>query len=796
MKAPGFVLALSLVLSIASTLNIRGADLAGAPFTWLILSPIPVVANGRNELADDANHAKAFAADLLAEAGGEARIMPRLGGKVSAQGVEREWKAAIPGFRVNLRDEAENEEDNQIAYAATEFEVSSATDAWLGVGSDDGVKVWLNGELVHEKWVRRGVAADDDVVSIKLRSGKNRLLLKIQNRSGGWGFACRLMNAEQQAARLITAAREGNLSTLRELIKRGFDLNGRTPDGLTPYLAAQRWGQQAVAEFLAQNGADVHVPAPPLANLVNAVFQEWNVTNGPGCGVAIIEKGKVVFEQGYGIANLEYEAPIKPDTVFHVASVSKQFTAMAVVLLEADGKLGLEDDVHKFLPELPDYGAKITIRHLLQHTSGLRDQWQTMALAGWNMQDVITQDQILRMMFRQKELNFPPGTRHLYCNGGYTLLAEIVSRVAGKPFPLFCAERIFTPLGMAHTHFHQDLTQLVPGRAYSYEKTRHGYAAAPLNYANVGATSLFTTAGDLVKWLDNFRVAKVGGVAGIARLQEGAVLADGTKIPYGLGITLGDFRGVRTISHGGADAGYRSEVLWFPEQEWGVAILSNSAEFNPWAVARTVASVCLQEKLSNPSPKNAEPERRFLTLEPAELEKYAGFYRLPAINQSFQTAVRAGKLYVVSLDHAPFELRATGPARFYLTEFQADIEFSGKGESGMVVKVIETESVTEGERTNSPGPVEADLSVYVGTYWSEELETQYTIAVREGKLFAQHAHHGEFALVPTFRDEFSTRQWFSSDVKFLRDGAGQIVGLTLGGGRVKAIQFTRSRSKL
>ena len=170
--------------------------------------------------------------------------------------------------------------------------------------------------------------------------------------------------------------------------------------------------------------------------------------------------------------------------------------------------------MHKYLPELPDYGHPITLRQLLQHTSGIRDQWQTLGLAGWRLDDVITQKQILGLLFRQKELNFAPGTAHLYSNGGYTLAAEVVARVSGKPFPDFCQERIFGPLAMTRTHFHQDHRRIVHDRAYSYEKSGEGYQASPLNYANVGATSLFTTAPDLVHWLDNFREPKVGGPRG------------------------------------------------------------------------------------------------------------------------------------------------------------------------------------------------------------------------------------------------------------------------------------------
>ena len=354
---------------------------------------------------------------------------------------------------------------------------------------------------------------------------------------------------------------------------------------------------------------------------IDSIFQEWSKPGSPGAQVAVIQHGKLVYQKGYGRASLEYDIPVTTETIYHVASVSKQFTAMALALLEQDGKLSLEDDVHKYLPELPEYGHTVTIRQLLQHTSGVRDQWQTLALAGWRLDDVITQEQILRVLFRQKELNFPPGTKHVYSNGGYTLAAEIVARVSGKPFPAFCQERIFRPLEMTYTHFHQDLRQLVPNRAYSYEKTDGGYQALPLNYANVGATSLFTTASDLVRWLDNFREPKVGGGAAIERLQEKAVLSNGEKVDYGLGISLGRYRGLKTISHGGGDAGYRSFVLWFPEEELGVAVVSGLASFDSGGTANKVADVFLADKTSPEPAKPAsesspEKPQAYIALEP------------------------------------------------------------------------------------------------------------------------------------------------------------------------------------
>jgi CubicO group peptidase (beta-lactamase class C family) len=523
---------------------------------------------------------------------------------------------------------------------------------------------------------------------------------------------------------------------------------------------------------------------------VDALFKPWSGPDSPGAAVAVIAHGKVVYEKGFGVANLEYGIPIKPDTIFHVASVSKQFTAMAIVLLEEDGRLSLEDDIRKYLPELPDYGRKITIRNLLQHTGGIRDQWQVLGLAGWSLEDVITQDQILRLIFRQQELNFPPGTKHLYSNGGFTLLAEIVSRVGGKPFPEFCMTRIFAPLGMTHTHFHQDLTQLVPGRAYSYHKKGEGYAASPLNYANVGATSLFTTAGDLVKWLDNFRDPRVGGPAAVARLQEQCVLTDGTKIDYALGLTLGVNHGLRTLSHGGADAGYRSQVLWFPDQELGIAVASNLAGFNANQAANQIAAIYLAGKMTPEPPKPAPVVRKFITVGPKVLETYGGVYPLPKITQTFRAVLKEGKLWAGPAE-SPAELKPTGPGRFYIEQIKADVEFTALPDGGMKVKVTQPGAYNEGERVPAQPDTAADLAPFAGVYWSEELETQYTFTVKDGKLVGVHAHHGEFQLVPMAKDQFETRLWFAPEVRFVRDAADKIVAVTLGGGRVTAVRFVR-----
>jgi CubicO group peptidase (beta-lactamase class C family) len=519
--------------------------------------------------------------------------------------------------------------------------------------------------------------------------------------------------------------------------------------------------------------------------------------------VAVIQHGKLVYEKGYGLANLEYDVPVTPQTIYHVASVSKQFTAMAVVLLEQDGKLSLEDDVHKYLPELPDYGHAVTIRQLLQHTSGIRDQWQTLALAGWRLDDVITQEQILRVLFRQKELNFVPGTRHLYSNGGYTLAAEIVSRVSGKPFPDFCRERIFEPLGMAHTHFHIDHRRIVHDRAYSYSKHGDSYQAEPLNYANVGATSLFTTAPELVRWLDNFREPKVGGHRAIERMQEQAVLADGNKIDYALGISIGNHRGLKTISHSGGDAGYRSFVVWFPEQELGVAVLTGLASFDTAGAAYNVADAVLGDKLAPeqkpkpaPAPKLGLPSypqtnRNYVKLDSGVVKKFAGTYKLD-VGPTAKFFEKDGRLMAELPGQGIAEIHPLGTNRFFVEMPTGELEFLAQKDGAMRLKFShEAGGTVTGERIADTVWEPKDLESFQGTYWSDELETQYTFRLKDGELTAEHIRHGKIELSPAAQDQFETRQWFMGQVKFQRDASGQVSGVTLGGGRLTGILFKR-----
>ena len=526
-----------------------------------------------------------------------------------------------------------------------------------------------------------------------------------------------------------------------------------------------------------------------LAARVDSLFAEWDKPDSPGAAVAIVQDGAVVYTQGYGSAQLEYEIPITPATVFHVASVSKQFTAFAVALLAQQGKLSLDDDIRTHWPEAPDFGKRITIRHLIHHTSGLRDQWELLAMAGWRLDDVITTDHILSMVRHQQELNFDPGEEYLYSNTGYTLLAEIVARVSGQSFREWTAAHIFEPLGMTHTHFHDDHQMIVKNRAYSYGRGgQAGFRKSVLSYANVGATSLFTTAEDLARWLLNFEEKSLGGPDVIEQMHQRGVLNDGDTLTYAFALGIGEHRGLKTVGHAGGDAGFRSYVVRFPEARFGVVVLSNLGTLAPWDRALEIADLYLADRLGSPDAEDeAEPAAH--PVDPAVLSTYEGTYQL-----------RPGWLLTISLHGDSLMTQATMEGRFTMTP-ESDTTFFVKGYRARItfrpdadgeVNQLEYRGIVA-DRVELVRPSAEELGAYVGDYYSEELGTTYTLVMEHNRLVAQHRRHGDVALSPTVADQFSSFRWFFRAVVFTRDDHGDVTGFRLTGGRVRNLRFDRVR---
>jgi CubicO group peptidase (beta-lactamase class C family) len=427
-----------------------------------------------------------------------------------------------------------------------------------------------------------------------------------------------------------------------------------------------------------------------LSQQVDELFKPWASPDSPGAAVLVMHQGQVVHAKGYGMANLEHGIPIRPNTVFDIASVSKQFGAMAIALLEADRQLSLDDDVRKHVPELPEFAHRITIRHLVHHTSGIRDWPGTLSIAGWDYQDVISFDQILRMAFHQRDLNFKPGDAYAYSNTGYNLLAEIVKRVSGKSFRQFCDERIFQPLGMRQTHFHDDHTEVVPGRAESYRPGPNGrFQHVVSSLTALGSSSLFTTVEDLSKWIANFESDRpiVGGRAVVERLHERGVLNSGERISYAFGQGIGEYRGLLVVNHTGGWAGYRSIVERFPDQRFAVVILANAANMNPGALARQIVDRYLADQLKPVAAASAGRGRGGASeaaWKPtaADLQAYTGEYRSAELLTSYVFVVEGNELVARHFRTGDRRLRPVEVDRFQAPAF-GEIRFI-RGASGVI----------------------------------------------------------------------------------------------------------------
>lgn len=534
---------------------------------------------------------------------------------------------------------------------------------------------------------------------------------------------------------------------------------------------------------------------------VTQLFAAYDRPNSPGASVAIVQNGKIVYKNGFGSANLEYDIPNTPTTVFHIASISKQFTTFAIAQLVDKGEISLDDDIRKYLPEVPDFGKTITIRHLAHHTSGMRDQWNLLALGGWRLDDVITTEHVMKLVANQKELNYQPGEEYLYCNTGFTLMGEIVARVTDQSFAEYCAKNIFEPLAMTNTLFYDDHEKIVKNRAYSYGQGKDGFSKRVLSYANAGATSLFTTVEDLSKWAMNFENTKVGNDNIMKMMHTKGVLNNGEEITYALGQVINKYKGLNRISHGGADAGYRTYLARFPDQKFSVAVFSNLGSFNPGSIALQIADIYLENAINAAKKPEKVAEKEILktetiagkTVEVSEtsLNSYAGRYEL-----------QPGFVITISTDDGGLKAQATGQPQFPMTAVaQNKFEFK---EAGILITFNKNDQGEIHQLTLNQGggefkapklgdfdPKSIDLSLFEGKYYSDELSTFYTFEVADDKLVAKHPRHEDIELSLVKKDFFAGNRWFFGQVEIVRSDIGVITGCKVSSGRVRGVWFEK-----
>src|SRR5438445_5379635 len=402
--------------------------------------------------------------------------------------------------------------------------------------------------------------------------------------------------------------------------------------------------------FMAASGTAASAAEDKKAAAVDEVFADLTKPGSPGCALGVYREGKIIYSKGYGLANLEENVPITPESVFDIGSTSKQFTAASILLLEERGKLSVNDNIRKYIPELPDYGQKITILHLLNHTSGLRDYLTLMDLAGINTDSVTTYEDALQIISRQKALNFAPGSDWLYSNTGFFLLSVIVKRVSGKTLREFAGENIFTPLAMTHTQFRDDHTSLIANRAMAYDAKEKapGYRLNVSYFEQTGDGAVHTSVEDLLKWDENFYSGQIGGKDFLTEVQEQGKLNTGKVLDYAKGLFIQDYRGLHTVSHGGAWGGYRAELLRFPGQHFSVACLCNLGSARPSNRAHRVAEVYLASLMK---PKDASKEmsekqekaQAPVSLTAEQLRSYQGDYWSDELGVAYRVGIVDGK---------------------------------------------------------------------------------------------------------------------------------------------------------
>lgn len=524
---------------------------------------------------------------------------------------------------------------------------------------------------------------------------------------------------------------------------------------------------------------------------VDKLFEKWDSTISPGVSLAVIHDGEIIYERGYGMANLEHDVPITPETVFRIGSTSKQFTAACIAILSLQGKLSLDDDIRKYLPELPAYEKPITVRHLVHHISGIRDYLGLAYLSGKSGDDFYTPEETVDMIARQKGLNFVPGDEFLYSNSGYFLLGVIIGRVSGKSLSAFARENIFKPLGMKNTHYHDDYMQIVKKRADGHAETEGGFKILNTTLNHVGDGGVFTTVEDLYLWDQAFYNHKLGKEL-MDLLHQTGMLNDGKRLEYAFGLNVGQYKGLKLVAHGGAFVGFRADLIRFPEEQFSVVCLANLGSINPSRLCRQVADIYLADKFTEetaPEGKTAESKTP-VTLSLDELKNKIGKYTDEKESFVADVSLKEDTL-IVEARGLSFSLIPVSPSTFISKDAPVEIAIEFFPVEG---KAMGARLTVEGDREiplakipDIAPPTPEQLKAFAGTYYTDELPATYILVVEEGKLQFKHRNAPEETLKLIDKDKFLSGY---GKMEFIRGRGKRITGFYLDAGRVR-IQFMK-----
>ena len=524
---------------------------------------------------------------------------------------------------------------------------------------------------------------------------------------------------------------------------------------------------------------------------IDRIFTEWNKTDVPGCALGIIKEGKLIYAKGYGMANMEYDIPNSASSVFRIGSTSKQFTAASIVLLAEKDKLSLDDNLKSLFPDFPDYAKKITIRHLLNHTSGIRDYLQISYLKGLGDDDYYTDDNVMKWLINQTDLNFSPGEEYLYSNSGYWLLGQIVKKVAGINMAEFAMKEIFEPLEMNSTHFHNDHTQIVKNRASGYvPDNNENFKISMTTLDMIGDGGIFTTINDIKKWDDDYYETAVLSKELWNVMTQQGVLNNGEVIDYASGLMISKYKGLKTVRHGGAFVGFRAEILRFPEQKLSIAIFANRGDANPSRMANQVADILLKDELIENIDKKDKKVKFDITEDEFQLSQLIGNYEIqPGVVA--RLSIKNDSLNVLQTwDKSTYNILKVSGNTFQISGNEnLSFSFSNlKDGFTQTLKVLQGDSETIAARKKEIDTSGINLKDYVGSYYSNELDVNYNFEIENEILFFRIENTSStIECIISDLDQFSTETGL---VRFQRKD-GLISAFELDSGRVKNLKFKK-----
>lgn len=659
--------------------------------------------------------------------------------------------------------------DFAAAFALAEIRADKEVKTFLGVGSDDGIRIWHNGKLIHDNWIPRGVSKDADLVPITLQPGSNQILLKVQDLQQGWGFVIRLLNEEAVSGQLITASGTGDIDQIKQLLEAGANLEQKNKSGLKALNNARLNGRDEIVQLLLSKGAKESA-FPTVDALIDGLYNSLDGKPASGIAVLVSKDGEIVYRKGFGYADIEKKELIKPDTKFRVGSITKQFTAAAILKLQEEGKISITDKLSEFLPDFPR-ADEVTIHHLLTHTSGIHSYTGKPDFMN-KVTSAVTEEEVIAYL-RDDAYDFNPGEKWLYNNSAYFLLGHIIGKVTGKPYGTYLEETFFDPLGMVNTGVHSSKLKLEnEARGYTKENGQYKLAANwEMSWAG-GAGALYSTVEDLHIWNEALFKGKVLQEKSMESAFTPVVLNNGQKpenASYGYGWALGEHRGQETIEHGGGLHGFLSQLVRFPEENTTVVLLTNITPPEVNIDSRKVGEFLLWEKMEH------QDSRSLNASVSEDLHQYAGRYDF-SNGAVMIISVENNKLFAQLTGQPKFPIFPAGEGEYFWKVVEAKIRFvkNGNGEveygdfeqNGNKLKVakLKEEAIVDIDK--------ALYKLYSGKY---DFGNNMTIAIttENDKLYAQATNQPRFEILPVSDEEFIVRE-LNAKFRFVKEPDGKV----------------------